>query len=575
MVCMWSHEQIQFFLGMKGRIQISQETADLLIEAGKIKWFYAREDKVVAKGKGEMNTFWLKTGHHRSHVGGKKNQKLIGEVSEQMTSSDYSESDDPMDSDTDDSDSDTETELLQELVSPKTARLIEFNTEVLIRLLKQIQRKRLATMSDGGLGAGDPAVILRPSPLCSSESSLASQMRNVITMPKFDPNSASASLDTAATDEVSLDKAVISELHDFVTNVAIMYKSDLEFHNFEHASHVVLSVTKFLSRMTVGVSDSVSHRYSDPATNKASELHEHTYGISSDPVGQFCCAFSALIHDIDHPGVPNEQLVKEKSELADAYHGQSIAEQNSLDLSWELLMDEQYSSLRAAIFETQAEMNRFRALAVNCVMATDLTDDKMRQERNLLWQSCFNESNTGKQDKADQKATLVLEYMVRASDVVHTMQHWHIYRKWNDCLFKELYRAYQEGRGDVDPSKYWYEREISVFDKSIIPIIEKLEQCGVFGVASKEAMNYAMRNQQEWVVRGKEIVQEMVAAANRPQLTSPMSPAPQTSSADKGFISPKAVVSQAKVASLMQQVQMLALEEERIRNETTAADDKA
>ena len=35
---------------MPGRIQISQETADLLLEVGKSKWVYPREDKVTAKG---------------------------------------------------------------------------------------------------------------------------------------------------------------------------------------------------------------------------------------------------------------------------------------------------------------------------------------------------------------------------------------------------------------------------------------------------------------------------------------------------------------------------------------------
>lgn len=30
----------------------------------------------------------------------------------------------------------------------------------------------------------------------------------------------------------------------------------------------------------------------------AAVLHDHTYGITSDPLTQFACAFSALIHDV-------------------------------------------------------------------------------------------------------------------------------------------------------------------------------------------------------------------------------------------------------------------------------------
>lgn len=40
--------------GQRGKIQLSQETADLLVSAGKTEWLSLREDKVVAKGKGEM-----------------------------------------------------------------------------------------------------------------------------------------------------------------------------------------------------------------------------------------------------------------------------------------------------------------------------------------------------------------------------------------------------------------------------------------------------------------------------------------------------------------------------------------
>lgn len=40
--------------GMKGRIQCSQATADLLIKAGKQHWLVAREDPVEAKGKGKL-----------------------------------------------------------------------------------------------------------------------------------------------------------------------------------------------------------------------------------------------------------------------------------------------------------------------------------------------------------------------------------------------------------------------------------------------------------------------------------------------------------------------------------------
>ena len=43
-----------------------------------------------------------------------------------------------------------------------------------------------------------------------------------------------------------------------------------------------------------------------------------------------------------------------------------------------------------------------------------------------------------------------------------------------------------------------------------IPLAKKLKECGVFGVASDEYLNYAQKNRQEWEIRGAEIVASMV-----------------------------------------------------------------
>ena len=55
--------------GQKDRIQVSQATADLLIEAGKDKWLRKREELVHAKGKGELQTYWLEISKKRSSTG--------------------------------------------------------------------------------------------------------------------------------------------------------------------------------------------------------------------------------------------------------------------------------------------------------------------------------------------------------------------------------------------------------------------------------------------------------------------------------------------------------------------------
>jgi Adenylate and Guanylate cyclase catalytic domain len=45
--------------GVKGRIHCSEATAAALIAKGKESWLSPREDKIVAKGKGEMQTYFV------------------------------------------------------------------------------------------------------------------------------------------------------------------------------------------------------------------------------------------------------------------------------------------------------------------------------------------------------------------------------------------------------------------------------------------------------------------------------------------------------------------------------------
>ena len=118
----------------------------------------------------------------------------------------------------------------------------------------------------------------------------------IITLPQFNTVALKKQVKP---DSIVLSEAVLTRLHAFVTGIAAPYKCN-PFHNFEHASHVAMSVVKLLSRM-VAPSDL---DFQD-GREASSTLHDHTYGITSDPLTQFACVVSALIHDAYHPGVPN------------------------------------------------------------------------------------------------------------------------------------------------------------------------------------------------------------------------------------------------------------------------------
>ena len=207
----------------------------------------------------------------------------------------------------------------------------------------------------------------------------------------------------------------------------------------------------------------------------------------------------------------NGQLVKEGVPIAEKYKGKSVAEQNSVDLCWDLLMDkEEYGELQKVLFRDKKEYDRFRQIVVNVVMATDIFDKDLLKLRTNRWEKAFDPENADDPDQANRKATIVIEHIMQASDVAHTMQHWHVYQKWNRRLFDELYTAYRAGRMGADPTDFWVDGELRFFDGYIIPLAKKLKDCGVFGVASEECLNYALNNRAEWACKGHQIVRELV-----------------------------------------------------------------
>jgi 3'5'-cyclic nucleotide phosphodiesterase len=218
---------------------------------------------------------------------------------------------------------------------------------------------------------------------------------------------------------------------------------------------------------------------------------------------------------VDHPGVSNAQLEHEQHELFIRYP-QSPAQQHAIDVAWNLLSDPAYGKLRNTIYETDSELRRFRQVLVHTTLATDLYSGRESRQR-ALWQRAFGPSSlklTGSTELAQRRAALVLACTLQASHAAHTMQHWHVYRKWNERYFVECYSAYVNGRcgssGNNNPAEDWYEGELQWFDHAILPLAHALRECQVFGVSGDEYLNYALRNRQEWERRGRTVVMDMV-----------------------------------------------------------------
>ncbi|CAJ1964636.1 unnamed protein product [Cylindrotheca closterium] len=501
--------------GKHNRIQVSGETADLLTKAGKEHLLEERKTVVEAKGKGKLQTFWLLTVDEERLRGQKIRSKpgltiksLSAKFSPKTTRNDSISPRRIMGTLSPRTRKRSiESHLLQveQLLSPKSRRLCQWNVDILVRQLQQV----VAFRNTSKCKKNDNLLAKQEEELSKHRSTL-DEVVEIIPLPGFDAEAYNRNQDP---NDVELPRKVVDQVKLFVASIALMYRNN-PFHNFEHASHVAMSVSKLLSRIVAAddVLDSSEHAANSEGFGWS--IHDHTYGITSDPMTQFTVILAALVHDVDHLGVSNAQLVREGHELADLFENKSVAEQNSIAMAWDLLMDPRFVDFRHTIYTDEFELSRFRQLTANTVLATDIMDKELQTLRRKRWDVAFkgssHEEHMGNtKDQVNRKATIVIEHLIQASDVAHTMQHWHVYCKWNERLFAEMVVAYKAGRLDFNPADKWYEGEMGFFDNYVIPLAKKLKECGVFGVASDEYLMYAQDNRREFEEKGREFVSEL------------------------------------------------------------------
>ena len=115
------------------------------------------------------------------------------------------------------------------------------------------------------------------------------------------------------------------------------------------------------------------------------------FGLRTDTLMHLLLIFSALIHDVEHQGIPNRQLALEDDELAILYNDQSIAENRSLTVGFRELLKKDYANLRKTMFKDDGEYRRFRQAATQVVLQTDIASPERTQIRKSKWKEAFGE----------------------------------------------------------------------------------------------------------------------------------------------------------------------------------------
>lgn len=172
---------------------------------------------------------------------------------------------------------------------------------------------------------------------------------------------------------------VVKELRVYVSEIVGRYRATLPYHTTLHAYHVFMTAQALLEQILQN--DTVP-----------------SFGIRKDTLAHFALLFAALVHDVDHEGVPNRQLVLEHSKTALRFNDVSVAEQHSLVVAFELLHEERFQNLQKSIASTEEEYQRFRKMVIQLVLCTDIADPDKTQTFLVKWKQAFGDVKEKNED---------------------------------------------------------------------------------------------------------------------------------------------------------------------------------
>jgi 3'5'-cyclic nucleotide phosphodiesterase/Adenylate and Guanylate cyclase catalytic domain len=471
--------------GEPNKIHVSETTAHLITAAGKgyvrqffhlfhylafaltqsrngdaycRHWLTRREEEVNCKGKGLMTTYWCDP---RTQSASLSDPRSSNVSSHDKDIGEYAPNDDQRQS------------------------LVDQIVDIFIRLLNEVALHR----SDVDVNLEAMKAYL----LATDNAFITNPIDEVAEILSFSEPIAKRSTESAGS---QISRAAASQLRDFVSALSKLFKGNA-FHNFEHSCDVVMAAEKLLD---IAISGKDASHFADVNSNASIRA------VLSDPRTRLAIVFAALIHEVGHVGISNSEFVNVGPDLAGAYKGRSIAAQNSVDTAWSLLMEPCYVDLRGCLFTTRDEVQRFRQIVVNAVLATDLEDEDLAALRLLRWTRSFKDGKIVTRDDCSLRCTAIVDTILQAADVSYATQHFAVYEKWSTNLLKERYAAYRNGNVAKDPFDDWYEEQLKLFDVHVIPLGQKLRVCGVFDLACDEFLDNAMDNRIEWETTGRDII---------------------------------------------------------------------
>ena len=324
------------------------------------------------------------------------------------------------------------------------------------------------------------------------------------------------------------------QLYSFVSQIESRY-NDVEYHSFEHASHVMISMNSLLYQLEREKTEILG-----------------AYGVYlKDPWITFVLLLAALVHDVCHTGKSNK-ILRDQQHFISKQYPKHYAERLSIDTAIELLFSTEFTNLREAFLPdaksnlafvrlffcsllitdiahpdtVQGGITRF--YFINAVKKTYQEDNKKADQETvydpnlcplngILETVCLQVATREEIEqhrkemltitKSNLELCVVSENLMQTCDVAHLMQDWENYIKWNFRLYKELLVCHRAGLVP-DPSINWVEGQRSFVEYYVIPLAKRTER--VMGIFANLQI-IAKENNERWEREGSMILEIFVS----------------------------------------------------------------
>lgn len=292
-----------------------------------------------------------------------------------------------------------------------------------------------------------------------------------------------------------IDEVIIRKI---VVYIADLYHNNY-YHSFVHATHVLINAAHYLLN--------IQQQYSNYFTT----------------IEKISVIYAALIHDVDHFGVTNSELIAKKHKYAILYNDQSVAEMNSLAIGLGVLNKKGYELLKDW---KEEERVKFRNLVIELVLCTDIADPHKKRvayfrfEESLIHDSTNSSSSSSSTSTSlsskmtydivnDSNRTAFLMVALRTADVSSSVQGCVTFRVWAKNYFDECYEAASNDAGPSLEIESYCHNQIAYMEGHVKSCVQRLASSRILSEAFTDSLlSHIKVNIEDWEVHGHNLYVE-------------------------------------------------------------------